>query len=64
MSYPIVAVLLHAADARACVADGARPGFAVRQHACVDALLETLRTIAVALVVIDAADASGRSMFW
>jgi AraC-like DNA-binding protein len=59
---PTVAVLLHAADARACVADGARPGFAIRQHACVEELLVTLRTLDVALVVIDAAGADGRSM--
>ena len=62
MPNPMVAVLLHAADARACVADGARPGFGVRYDTCVDQLLETLRTLAVALVIIDAADAQGRSM--
>lgn len=62
MPNPLVAVLLHAADARACVADGARPGFGVRYDTCVDQLLETLRTLAVALVIIDAGDAQGRSM--
>ena len=51
-----VATLLHAADARACVAAGARPSFTVRDHDSVDELLETLRTLDVALVVIDATD--------
>lgn len=62
MPNPTVAVLLHAAEARACVADGARPGFAIRHHTCVDQLVETPRSLAVALVIIDAADAQGRSM--
>lgn len=62
MSNPTVAVLVHAADARACVAEGARPGFGVRYLSRVDQLLETLRTLAVALVIVDAADSQGRSM--
>ena len=57
-----VATLLHAADARACVAAGARPSFTVRDHDSVDELLETLRTLDVALVVIDATDRQLRSM--
>lgn len=57
-----VATLLHAADARACVAAGARPSFDVRHHECVDELLATLRAADVALVVIDATDRHMRSM--
>jgi AraC-like DNA-binding protein len=57
-----VDTLLHAADARACVAAGARPWLAVRDHERVDQLLEVLRAVDTALIVIDAADARGRSM--
>lgn len=57
----MVAVLVHAADARACVA-GASVGYAVRHHASVHELLATLDEMHVALVVIDAIDAFGHSM--
>jgi AraC-like DNA-binding protein len=57
-----VATLLHAADARACVAAGARPPFKVRHHDCVEALVGTLQTTEVAVAVIDASDAACRSM--
>jgi AraC-like DNA-binding protein len=59
---PTVAVHLLAADARASVAAGAHPWFTVRHHTSVDQLFDTLRTVDVALVVIDAADAQCRSM--
>lgn len=61
MSNPTVALLLHAADARACVVAGACP-FSVRHHSSVVELLESLRTLDVVLIVIDDADAHGRSM--
>ncbi|MGH7618804.1 MAG: helix-turn-helix domain-containing protein [Gemmatimonadaceae bacterium] len=62
MSNPIVAGLLHAADARACVVAGAHAWFAVRHHTSIGALHDTLRTEHVALVIIDAADAQCRSL--
>ena len=58
----VVAVLVHAADARACVAAGVGSGFEVRHHATVQALLTTLDEGHLALVVIDAVDPAGRSM--
>jgi AraC-like DNA-binding protein len=57
-----VDTLLHATDARACVAAGARPWFAVRDHEQIDELFEVLRALDTALVVIDATDARDRSM--
>jgi len=57
-----VDTLLHAADARACVAAGARPWFAVRDHERMDEFFQALRSLDTALVVIDATDARGRSM--
>ena len=62
MPKPVVAVLVHAADARACVAAGVGAGFEVRHHATVPALLATLDEGNLALVVIDALDIAGRSM--
>ena len=59
---PVVAVLLHAADARANVAVGVGASLAVRQHASMDELLATLDEGRVDLVVVDAIDAAGRSM--
>jgi AraC-like DNA-binding protein len=57
-----VDTFLHATDARACVAAGARPWFAVRDHERIDELFEALQSIETALVVIDATDGRGRSM--
>jgi AraC-like DNA-binding protein len=57
-----VATLLHAADARASVTAGARSWFGVRNHDRIDELFETLRTLDIALAVIDATDGRGRSM--
>lgn len=62
MSKPVIAVLVHAADARAYVSAGAADGFAIRHHADARELLATLDDPNVVLVVMDAADASGRSM--
>jgi AraC-like DNA-binding protein len=59
---PVVAVLVHAVDARACVAAGVGAGFDVRHHATVPALLSTLDEGNLALVVVDSADLAGHSM--
>lgn len=62
MPKPVVAVLVHAADARACVAAGVGTGFEVRHHTTVLALLSTLDEGNLALVVVDGVDVAGRSM--
>ncbi|HTE47901.1 MAG TPA: AraC family transcriptional regulator [Gemmatimonadaceae bacterium] len=62
MTKPMVAVLVHAADARACVTGGAGAAYSVRHHTSANALLATLDEMHVVLVVIDAIDASGHSM--
>jgi methylphosphotriester-DNA--protein-cysteine methyltransferase len=58
----VVAVLVYAVDARACVAAGLGAGYDVRHHASVHSLLTTLDDANPALVVIDALDSAGRSM--
>lgn len=58
----VVAVLVHAADSRACVAAGVGKGFEIRHHETLHALLSTLEEGSLALVVVDALDVAGRSM--
>lgn len=57
----MVAVLLNAADARARVAAGVGSDLAIRHHASVQELFSSLEGGGLALTIIDAADASGRS---
>ncbi len=62
MSKPTVAILVRAADARARVAAGVLDGFAVCHCTSVNDLHAATRLGDLALVVIDAVDATGGSM--